>query len=454
MNIRILLIGIVLFAAVLRLYNIGLTPPSPDWDEAALGYNAYSILHTGQDEYGKTLPLVFQSFGDYKPGLYVYLTIPFIQVFGLNIIAVRLVSILFGIVAVIGTYILVDELFKNKRYALLSAFFLAISPWHIQFSRVGFEANVGLTLNIFMVLLFIKGMKNKWLILLSGIIAGLNIYVYQSEKVFTPLLFIICLLLYRKRIFAHSLQTYAYTSWILFLIIILPMVVFLLKQPQALSRATSTSIFSSQKNIVINTPERILSDKKNGDIIGELIDNKRGEYFKSIISGYLKHYNVNWLFITGDQARHHAPFMGLLYLWELPLLLTGLYIVISKIITRKEMVNEYILLLSWFFIAPIQASVTQDVPHALRTLNFLTTFQVFTSIGLIAVVLFIQNKIKTGYIRNGIYIFFGFLIIFNFFYYLDQYFVQQDFYYSEDWQYGYKQAVQTVKQLAPEYNKI
>ena len=66
------------------------------WDEAALGYNAYSILETGRDEYGQILPIIFKSFGDYKPGFYVYLTLPFIKVFGLNELSVRLPSIILG----------------------------------------------------------------------------------------------------------------------------------------------------------------------------------------------------------------------------------------------------------------------------------------------------------------------------------------------------------------------
>ena len=76
----IVLFFIVFLAAVLRLWNLGLTPPSPDWDETALGYNAYSILKTGRDEYGTFLPLSIRSFDDYKPPLYVYLTVPSVAV--------------------------------------------------------------------------------------------------------------------------------------------------------------------------------------------------------------------------------------------------------------------------------------------------------------------------------------------------------------------------------------
>ena len=113
--IWIILIGIVILAAVLRLWQLGNIPPSPDWDEVALGYNAYSIMQTGRDEFGKFIPVVLRSFDDYKPALYAYLTIPSILIFGLNTFAVRLPSAIFGIISVIATYFLAKELFSNLK---------------------------------------------------------------------------------------------------------------------------------------------------------------------------------------------------------------------------------------------------------------------------------------------------------------------------------------------------
>src|SRR6266852_41358 len=96
-NRSLILIFIIIIAATLRLWQLGSVPPSPDWDEAALGYNAYAILHTGKDEYGKFLPIVLRSFDDYKPALYAYLVIPSVQIFGLNLFAVRFPSAVFGV---------------------------------------------------------------------------------------------------------------------------------------------------------------------------------------------------------------------------------------------------------------------------------------------------------------------------------------------------------------------
>ncbi len=91
-----LLTLIVGIGALLRFYALDKSPPSLGFDEAALGYNAYSIMLTGKDEYGNFLPLSLRSFNDYKPALYAYLSIPFIKIFGLNANSVRAVSALAG----------------------------------------------------------------------------------------------------------------------------------------------------------------------------------------------------------------------------------------------------------------------------------------------------------------------------------------------------------------------
>src|SRR3990167_9276367 len=136
MKINKLLIIALFIASILRLWNLGNIPPSLTPDEASLGYNAYSILKTGRDEYGKFLPIIFKSFGDYKPGLYVYLSVPFIASLGLNEFAVRLPGAIAGVISVWLLYLIVGLLFpKNKSQAIISAFIMAVNPWSIYFSR-------------------------------------------------------------------------------------------------------------------------------------------------------------------------------------------------------------------------------------------------------------------------------------------------------------------------------
>jgi 4-amino-4-deoxy-L-arabinose transferase-like glycosyltransferase len=113
-----ILVAIFLLSAVIRFYRIADTPPSLNWDEVSHGYNAYSILKSGKDEWGQTLPLIFRAYGDYKLPVYIYTTIVSVAVFGLNTFAVRLPSVLAGIASVVFTYLLVKELFRGNKLAI------------------------------------------------------------------------------------------------------------------------------------------------------------------------------------------------------------------------------------------------------------------------------------------------------------------------------------------------
>src|SRR3989344_3561506 len=148
---------IFILAFALRFFQLGTNPPGLYWDEVSLGYNAYSILQTGKDEHNRFLPLdTFKAFGDYKPPGYIYAAVPTIALFGLSEFATRLPSALFGSLTVLLTYFLAKRIFEDEAIALLSAFFLAISPWHLQFSRGAFEANLGLFFSTLGIYLFLK----------------------------------------------------------------------------------------------------------------------------------------------------------------------------------------------------------------------------------------------------------------------------------------------------------
>src|SRR3990172_5246650 len=204
------LLGVITFIAVfLRLFNLGKTPIALEWDEVALGYDAYSIIQTGRDQFGHFLPINFRSLDDWKPPLYVYSAIPGIFLFGLNDFAVRLPSAVFGSLAVILVFFLVQEFFQERpeknQIALLSSLFLAISPWHLQFSRATFETNISVTVTLAAVLCFLKGIRgNIKFFLLSAIFFGLALFSYHSTRVVTPLLLISLILLFRKQLPARK----------------------------------------------------------------------------------------------------------------------------------------------------------------------------------------------------------------------------------------------------------
>jgi len=453
---------ILLIAAFLRFWQLAKVPASPDWDEAALGYNAYSLLKTGKDEYGKSWPLILRSFDDYKPAIYAYLAILPIKFFGLNLWAVRLPSAIIGILAVLLTYYLVNELFiselkkdnkpvnsltRNKLIALTASFLLAISPWHLQFSRAAFESATGMFFDILVAWLFLKSLKNPKYLVLAAFLAGLNIYVYQAEKIFTPLLVLTMFLIWRKQLFRLP-RKFLFTALLVGFLTVLPFLKLALTTPEIFLRAKGTSFAADQTVFLSRTVQKLIRDINCNDTLGLILDNRRITYGLSFLSGYLSHFDFNWLFISGDDARHHAPGMGLMYLVELPFFLYGIY----RLIFEKELFKEKLFFFFWFLIAPFPAAFTSGVPHAVRALRFLPVIQIFTAIGVFDFYELIKKR--SVFLKFLIVIFIFLFFIFNFIYYLNQYFIQLNYFTSQSWQYGYEQAVAEIKKIEPRYEKI
>jgi 4-amino-4-deoxy-L-arabinose transferase-like glycosyltransferase len=104
---------IILFGLFLRVYKIDSIPPHPSLDEATIGYNAYSILHTGKDEFGNRWPILLRAYDDYRPALYVYLVIPFVWMLDLTVAAVRMPSVILSTVSLLFFYIASRRIFKE-----------------------------------------------------------------------------------------------------------------------------------------------------------------------------------------------------------------------------------------------------------------------------------------------------------------------------------------------------
>jgi 4-amino-4-deoxy-L-arabinose transferase-like glycosyltransferase len=459
---RFLPLGFVIIIAVFfRFWQLGSVPPSPDWDEAALGWNAYSVLQTGRDEYGTPFPLSLRSFDDYKPPLYMYLTIPFVAAFGLDTHTVRLPAAVVGVLAVVGVFVLAHEFGRiwsagsglfGRVFPFVASLLFAMSPWHIQFSRIAFEANIGVAINIWAVALFLRFLRYKRYLWISGVLFGLGLYAYHSERIFLPLLVLFLGVAFWKELRAQKQQVVLFV--IAGLLTVLPLIPVFFNST-TLTRLKGTSVLSDQTGLLKRSVAKLAYDQERGDKLGALFDNRRIVWVNTLVSGYLSHFSPKWLFLTGDNARHHAPDMGIVYLWELPFILLGMLWV------SRRGGKMALLLWGWFFVAPVAASPTTELPHGIRTLVFLPTFQIFAALGIVETIRRVQQMrtVKTisiwyRYLVFGSIALYAALAAFNIFYYAHMYFVHTNTEYSKYWQFGYKEAVAYATRVKGQYKKI
>ncbi len=429
----------------MRFYQLGQNPPALDWDETAHGYNAYSILKTGMDEYGYKFPLSFRSFDDYKPPLYTYSVVPSIVLFGLNNFAVRFPSAFFGVFAVLFTYLMVYELFKNKAIALISALFLAISPWHLQFSRVAFETNTSILWSVLGTWALLRGIaaQGKKITLWFSITAlafGAGLFTYHNERVFIPIFSLVVAILFRKFLLKNKKYiVFPLLIFSAFLILLIPIVFSVSGQ----LRYKGTSIFADASPLY-HASSLISQNQESGwGSIGKILHNRRFVYVPILIDNYLSNFRTTYLFMTADMERHHAPEIGLLYLWDLPFILAGMYFLIKN----KFPKSSKTIIFSWFLLAPVAASVTWGVPHSLRSEIYLPTYQIFASIGVYTIYQYSKRKKLFATVA-------AIALLVNFGFYLHQYYVHMPYDFSKYWLYGRKEAVTYTEANKNKYQKV
>ncbi len=454
-----LLFVIVLLAATLRLWRLN-SYPALNADEAAIGYNAYALLETGRDEHLTSWPIHFQSFNDFKPGLYFYLVLPFVKVLGLNEWAVRLPGAILGTITVLIIYFLVKELFPRRQkfsIAEIAALFLAISPWHIHFSRGGWEVNAATFFITTGVWLFLKGLKDSKYYLLSAFAFLLSLYAYHAARIVVPLLGIGFLAIYRKDIFMSKNFKVLIFSFLSVILLLLPLIRDLLG-PAGISRAAGVGLFADVGPLN-RTNEQRGEHLDFQSIFPRLIHNKAVNYGLAFFENWGKHFWGEFLFLSGDEIqRNKVPETGQMYLFDILFLAVGL-VSIAKLISGPPAQDAtarrgWFLVLFWLAVAPMGAALTFQSPHALRSHNMVVPLVIISAYGLVTVLDWTKRNIKS----KNLLLTFNFailtLISWQFARYQHMYWVHMAKEYPFSSQYGIKELASYVKENQDKYRKI
>ena len=242
------LFAILFLATVLRVVGLSKVPPALFGDEMDVGYHAYSLLKTGHDYYGQLLPSYIHSFSEWRAPLLMYVTAPFIGIFGLNEYGVRLPEAFFGILSIYLLYLFVVKQTENKKLGLISAFLLTVSPWHLQYSRAAFEVSLLLTLYISGAYFFFKGLKKSWFLYVSFILFGLTLYTYSTANVFTPLFILLLVVVYRDEVVSKIGITTLVKATCLLIIVSLP-IIYSVIFGSAAERFGHFSVFSDESTV-------------------------------------------------------------------------------------------------------------------------------------------------------------------------------------------------------------
>ena len=445
----IFLFLIVVIGSFLRLYKLSEFPPSLNWDEASHGYNAYSILKTGADEWGKKFPLLsFRAFGDYPLPLNLYLTAPFIFFLGLSEFSIRLPHAILGIFTIISTYFLAYGVTKKKSIGIVSAFLVAISPWTLFTSRFVLQSNVSVFLLTTSMAFFVNREKREYFLPISFFLLFLTLFSYHSTRIFSPLLVLAALIIYRYE-FVKKLKSKNAFSHLSFGILVAFFVALLIIFLSPQSRARSKWVFIVNEGAV----NKIIEQRNSSSLpygVKRLIYNRPVYFITVFAKNYLGYFSPKFLFVDGGtQYQFSVPKHGLEYIINLPFFYLGL--VFFAIRAFKEKDGDKKLILSWFFLSPIPAAMTTEKFAVIRSATMIPIVEILTVYGLIYAFGWLSNKKVNKNIFTVGYFVIVFLLLET---YLTIYFGSYSKNYSWSWQYGYREVVSYAKANYSKYDKI
>lgn len=444
----LLLFFFLILGFSLRFINLTKIPQGFSWDEAAIGYNAYSLLKTGKDEFGKPWPIFLESFGDFKTSFYSILIIPIVHLFGLTIFSVRLPSLLTGCLIIPASFYLALKVFKKPLPASLTAGLIAISPWAIHTSRFAIEWLFGIPLIIIAAALLLennnsKDKRKRFFMPLAAIMFSFSLYLYHSFRLFVPLLLLSYVFIYKKILIQK--KKLVLISFLIGFFTILPLLI-TIKSNNLLARPTAVALFSD---------EILQNEFKEGMYrqtllklpFVRLFNNKIVFYSKEVLDHYLAHFSPQFLFSGKDVTpRVGIKKVGKLYLASLPFLIIGLI----QLIKKNDKLSRFFLL--WFFLAPLPSSLTLDSPHALRSLTFFPVVQIIIINGAVSAYHYIRiNKMQ---LMNGFIAFTSLSYLAGFGYFLWRYFL----FYPENtavyWQDGHQEMVKKLNRYEKSFDQI
>lgn len=426
----IILFLICTLAFVLRFYRLS-EIPSFHGDEADFANNAWSILKTGRDQDGQFLPLGTTSVGDLRPAVYMYLTAGSIAVFGYNELATRMPTVAFSILTIILLYYLADELFKDKRIALLACFLLAVSFWDIVLSREASEKVVALflvTTGIWALFRYLHRRQLKYA-LLAAVAFLISIHTYYSPRLFLLLFLPIAWLLAKKTLpLKKNLAVLG-----IFAAFLVVTVYFTFFYANSRERLNQLSVFNNPQSAAILGELTREEGRTGNPLVTRSFHNKLTAFAFTVAENYADYFSPRFLFLDGGEPKRiKIPNIGLVNLFEAPFLLLGVFLLIQRMI--KEKLPDFKIFFWWMLAAFIPAAFTFDeIPNMYRTSLVIPPLIMITAYGLFS----LWAKLNKRRVFQALILVIGVGYSWFLTYFLHQYFVHYEVH--QPWYRNYSQ---------------
>lgn len=336
---------LIVLGILLRVWRFGAVPSGLNQDEAFSGYEAWSLLHYGIDSDGYPNPVYLTAWGSGMNALQSWLMIPFIALFGLTEITVRLPQLLLGCATLPVFYCLLRDTL-GRRMALVGLALLAIAPWHIMLSRWALESNLAPFFLITGFWLLLKGLRDPRWWPAAAAVYGVGLYSYALTWLVVPLtliLFAVCLLLFRPQALRSR---WLWVSVCILFVLALPLILFYLVNHDRLPEVVTPFLSIPRMPFL-----------RDGEL--SLRNLFRAQTWKNLYALFIQ---------QNDGLLWNTTRFGLFYHWTVPFLFVGMARMLRRVwqaLRARRMPVELLLLLP--LAAGLFTGMLNEAPNANKT---------------------------------------------------------------------------------------
>ncbi|MBE7559962.1 glycosyltransferase family 39 protein [bacterium] len=339
-----LLACVLLLALALRVPSLADVPYGLFYDEASNMHEAMRIAERGEH-------FVYTPANNGHPALYLYQMAGLFKLLGVTTTAARLTSALSGVLAVLLMFFLARRLFDEPT-ALVAAALLAVSRWHLTFSRIAFSGVQATVWPSLAVLLLWIAMRQPWKqddaaaptsparlawFGAAGAALALCLYSYSAAHVMPAVVG-----LFLAGLAAASPRRFWKERWgllpatLAFVVVLAPLALYMRAHPEHLNQR------AGQVWVLADVPA-----EERG---ARLADNTRRTLLSLVFAG-------------DSNARHNLPFRRALDFATAAAAPAALAWAATQAARPA-----YALGLLWFLFAFMPGILSTEAPHALRTL--------------------------------------------------------------------------------------
>ncbi|HUQ79880.1 MAG TPA: hypothetical protein VM076_02015 [Gemmatimonadaceae bacterium] len=355
--VRYAVIALIVVACAMRFVGLEMAPPGFFFDEAMGAAHSVCYAQTGRDVFGHIGLFSHVDFNNTQSAPFLMGGALWTKVFGIGVAGFRSFVAFVGVVAVLGVYRLVRVVSADAEMAVWATLFAACLPWAFLFSRISWDAPLGVALLVW-ALALVYTPNNKYWPLAGAAVLAFASYTYVPMRAQAALMLVLLpRIAVREK--AKLIGVFAVLN--------LPLLAY-----------SMDPAFTARMKMLALTSNDPLNPYRDSNVIG---------LTRAFVENFAAHFSPRFLLLSGDaNVRHSIQTFGMLDAVTFTGSLVALAFLVRMIVRRAVVETREATVLTLALLGVVSAVTPaaltwSAIPHGVRALGAWPFFAVLAAHG-------------------------------------------------------------------------